>query len=110
MQGRVSEKAVLELRLKQDKRWGRIFAEGRRVIRGGAWQVQGQPEGVPADDTQGWEGTLRTGWPSDSGPEMTPASREAGGRGKHGRDLSCRQPHQESDSDTSWPLLPTPFH
>lgn len=56
---------------------------------------------LQTSDTQGWEGTLRTGWPSDSGPEMTPASREAGGRGKHGCDLSCRQPHQESDSATS---------
>lgn len=49
MHGRVSEKAVLELRLKQDKCWGRVFAEGRRVIRGGAWQDQGQPEGVHAE-------------------------------------------------------------
>ena len=83
MQGRVSEKAVLALRLKWDKRWGKVFIEGRTVIRGG---VAGEGPGRTRDnqrgclrtsDTQGWEGTLRTGWPSDSSPEMTPASKEA---------------------------------
>ena len=83
MQGRVSEKAVLALRLKWDTRWGKMFTEGRMVVRGG---VAGEGPGRTRDNqrgclgtsnTQGWEGTLRTGWPSDSGPEMTLASKEA---------------------------------
>lgn len=54
MQGRFSEKADPVLRLKHDKCfWRRVFAQGRRVIRGGVEERglghQGRPAGVPGD-------------------------------------------------------------
>lgn len=60
------------LKLKRDERfWRRVFAQGRRVIRGGAAGEgpgrtrDGQRGCLGTSDTQGWEGTLRTGWPSE---------------------------------------------
>ena len=84
--------------LKHDNKhfWRRVFAQERRVIRGGVEERGlGQPgtasggacgQAMP----RGGRGHWGQGGRQSSGPAMTPASREGGGPGKPDRDRSCR--------------------